>query len=135
MFLPGKSHEQKSQAGYSPWRCKELDIPKHASKECNAYLINPWKTKVLCISLHINFMIKMRLIRNFPGGPLHNTLPSNEEVAIRSVVREQRSLMPCGQETRTESRSNIVTHARKTLKMFHIKKKKKNHLKKINTSY
>ena len=25
LFLPGKSHGQKSLVGYSPWDCKELD--------------------------------------------------------------------------------------------------------------
>ena len=25
VFLPGKSYRQGSLAGYSPWRCKELD--------------------------------------------------------------------------------------------------------------
>ena len=25
VFLPGKSHEQRSLVGYSPWGCKELD--------------------------------------------------------------------------------------------------------------
>ena len=25
-FLPGKSHEQRSLAGYSPWSCKESDL-------------------------------------------------------------------------------------------------------------
>ena len=25
-FLPGKSHGQRDMAGYSPWRCKELDM-------------------------------------------------------------------------------------------------------------
>ena len=25
VFLPGKSHEQRRLAGYSPWDCKELD--------------------------------------------------------------------------------------------------------------
>ena len=25
VFLPGKSHGQRSLAGYSPWGCKELD--------------------------------------------------------------------------------------------------------------
>ena len=28
-FLPGKFHGQRSLEGYSPWDCKELDIPKH----------------------------------------------------------------------------------------------------------
>ena len=26
IFLPGKSHEQRSLAGYGPWCCKELDV-------------------------------------------------------------------------------------------------------------
>ena len=28
VFLPGKSHGQRSLAGYSPWGCKELDTTK-----------------------------------------------------------------------------------------------------------
>ena len=28
VFLPGKSHGQRSLAGYSPWGCKELDMTK-----------------------------------------------------------------------------------------------------------
>ena len=28
VFLPGKSHGQKSQVGYSPWGCEELDMTK-----------------------------------------------------------------------------------------------------------
>ena len=26
VFLPGKSHGEKSLVGYSPWGCKELDM-------------------------------------------------------------------------------------------------------------
>ena len=26
VFLPGKSHGQRSLVGYSPWACKELDM-------------------------------------------------------------------------------------------------------------
>ena len=29
VFLPGKSHRQRSLAGYSPWGHKELDMTKH----------------------------------------------------------------------------------------------------------
>ena len=29
VFLPGKSHGQRSLAGYSPWGCKELDMREH----------------------------------------------------------------------------------------------------------
>ena len=30
VFLPGKSHEQRSLAGYSPWGCKVSDTTEHA---------------------------------------------------------------------------------------------------------
>ena len=29
VFLPGKSHGQRSLAGYSPWGLKELDMTEH----------------------------------------------------------------------------------------------------------
>ena len=29
VFLPGKSHGQRSLVGYSPWGCKELDMTEH----------------------------------------------------------------------------------------------------------
>ena len=28
-FLPGKSHRQRSLAGYSPWGCKESETTEH----------------------------------------------------------------------------------------------------------
>ena len=31
VFLPGKSHAQRSLAGYSSWGCKELDTTKRLS--------------------------------------------------------------------------------------------------------
>ena len=31
VFLPGKSHEQKSLAGYSPWGCKESYMTERLS--------------------------------------------------------------------------------------------------------
>jgi len=30
VFLPGKSHGQRSLVGYSPWGCKEWDMTKAA---------------------------------------------------------------------------------------------------------
>ena len=52
-------------------------------------------------------------------------------VSVQSLVRELRSYIPQGHKT--WNRSSIVTNSIKTLKMFHIKKKKKskNILKKI----
>ena len=29
VFLPGKSHGQRSLVGYSPWGCKELDMTEN----------------------------------------------------------------------------------------------------------
>ena len=31
VFLPGKSHGQRSLVGYSPWGCKESDRTEHTS--------------------------------------------------------------------------------------------------------
>lgn len=38
------------------------------------------------------------------------------------LVGERRSHMPCGQNTKTQNRSNTVTHSIKTSKLVHIKK-------------
>ena len=35
VFLPGKSHGQRSQAGYSPWGCKELDTTDKLHMKAN----------------------------------------------------------------------------------------------------
>ena len=39
VFVPGKSHGQRSLAGYSPWGSKELDITEqlslHFSQKCS----------------------------------------------------------------------------------------------------
>ena len=47
-----------------------------------------------------------------------------------SLVRELRSPMPPGQKVKSSNRSNNVTNYIKTLKTVHIRKKKKNPLKK-----
>ena len=46
-------------------------------------------------------------------------------VWVQSLVEELRSHIPGSQKTKTEKRSSIVTNLVKTLKMAHIKKKKK----------
>ena len=33
VFLPGKSHGQRSLAGYSPWGCKESDTAEHEHRQ------------------------------------------------------------------------------------------------------
>ena len=32
-FLPGKSHGQRSLAGYSPWGCRQLDVTEATEHE------------------------------------------------------------------------------------------------------
>ena len=47
-------------------------------------------------------------------------------VLVQPLVGKLRSHMACGQETKTQNRSNVVTNSIKTLKMVHIKKSLKN---------
>ena len=39
VFLPGKSHGQRSLVGYNSWGCKELDTTEVT--ECGAFMIWP----------------------------------------------------------------------------------------------
>ena len=51
VFLPGKSHGQRSLEGYSPWVCKRVDTTKHtltgASGICKAMSWNKYKARIL----------------------------------------------------------------------------------------
>ena len=69
-FLPGKFHEQKSLAGYSPWGCKVSDSPERWSTRTLALHQVPLthlrvclqlRSMVLCVSLSIS------LPWGFPG--------------------------------------------------------------------
>ena len=42
VFLPGKSHGQRSRAGHSPWGCKELDMTEHARMHYHLTTLCPW---------------------------------------------------------------------------------------------
>ena len=46
VFLPGKSHEERSLVGYSPWGHKELDMTEHAHTHLHL-------TKSPCTSLSL----------------------------------------------------------------------------------
>ena len=54
VFLPGKFHEQRSLAGYSPWGCKVLDTTKQLSVHTwMIYIISPhWWIWSLFLMLH-----------------------------------------------------------------------------------
>ena len=40
VFLPGKSHGQRSLACYSPWGCKELDMTEQLTKHTHSWIIS-----------------------------------------------------------------------------------------------
>ena len=47
VFLPEKSHGQRSLAGYSPWGCKELDLTKQLSTQAQIFDIPHSKRRSL----------------------------------------------------------------------------------------
>ena len=51
------------------------------------------------------------------------SLLSNAEGAGSTPGQEAKILMPLGQKTKTENRSNIVTHLIRTFQTVHVKKK------------
>ena len=66
--------------------------------------------------------LKKIFLWGLPWHPMVKTSPSNAGVWVRSLVWELRFPLPCGQNTKTQSRSNTVTDSIKTLKMVHIQK-------------
>ena len=46
VFLPGKSHGQRSLVGYSPWGCRELDMTERLSRQTGVLL-----TRVLLLNV------------------------------------------------------------------------------------
>ena len=46
VFLPGKSHTQRSLASYSPWGCKALDMTEQLSRQARNVVIYLEKGKI-----------------------------------------------------------------------------------------
>ena len=63
------------------------------------------------------------LFRDFPGGPVVETLPANAGIVGSVPDRELRSLMPLNQKTETYNGGNIVTNSIQTFKNGPHKKK------------
>ena len=59
VFLPGKSHGQRSLAGYSPWGPKELDMTEHACTHTQG-LINSILTLSFAVVPAQRIMVKGR---------------------------------------------------------------------------
>ena len=56
------------------------------------------------------------LIRDFAGGPVVKTLPSNAGAAVSIPGQEAKIPRVSGQKTKMQNRSNIVTNSIKILK-------------------
>ena len=61
--------------------------------------------------------------RDFPGGPVVRTSPSNEGLQVRFPGQGVKIPHVYGQNTNTENRNYIVRNSIKTFQMVHIKKK------------
>ena len=68
---------------------------------------------------------ELNVPRDFPGVQWLRLRLPEQEVWVQSLARELRSPMPHSQKTETENINDIVTNSIKTLKMAHIKKKKR----------
>ena len=58
VFLPGKTHGQRSLVGYSPWSCKKSDMTEHNDSNNNSvthYCFYPLHLDYKLIKLRISF--------------------------------------------------------------------------------
>ena len=67
-FLPGKSHGQRSLAGYGPWGCKELDPAERSTHGDRTYIV--------CVFANIKFLKNYLFKQNQPT----TNQPSNPKV-------------------------------------------------------
>ena len=99
VFLPGKFHGKKSLMGYSPWGCKQSDMTERL--ELSLSKIKP--------------AIKGKM-RDFPGGPVVKTSPSNSG-GVGSIpgwgTKIPRAFWL---KKKPKNRSSRVTNSIKTLK-------------------
>ena len=71
----------------------------------------------------IHKQLQTQKVKNFPDGPLVETLPSSAEGASLISTGGAKIHMPWGQKTKTQNRSKSITNSIKSLKMVHMKKK------------
>ena len=69
VFLPGKSHGQKSLVGYSPWGCKKSDMTKQLSThtssfktEAKYYLLLQIHLLISCCVAHISIAMFFQMV-------------------------------------------------------------------------
>ena len=83
VFLPGKFHEQRNLAGYSPWSCKESDTKDHAHARAYAH------QKFTCYLLHL-FYIKTSFV---PSLLIDSNSSRNKNIAPTFQVIEVNRVM------------------------------------------
>ena len=68
VFLPGKSHGQRSLSGYSLWSCKESDLTQQLNN--NSYLVPPFCTKMVRdTEKNITLFLKTFAVRKITQKP------------------------------------------------------------------
>ena len=77
VFLPGRSHEQRSLVGYSPWGRKESDTIEHA---CVAFSLSKM------FALHFFFPLKL-------NGWKSSSITRKKRVKSKSVLKKRRCFL------------------------------------------
>ena len=54
VFLPAKSHGQRSLVGYSPWGCKELDATEQPNNNSNCSKCSTWYSSPIIVLLWLS---------------------------------------------------------------------------------
>ena len=69
VFLPGKSHGQRSLAGCSPWGCKELDMTKQLRKHACTHVheSHTYTNAQLCSCTHICIPVHRPYNQRYPA--------------------------------------------------------------------
>ena len=96
VFLPGKSHGQRSLAGYSPWGCKESDMTEATWQACTptySFGLCLWSRTASCIGINsipvglcTSTSIPWSFILNTQPGFYHMTLPPFSITAHETVL-------------------------------------------------
>ena len=75
LFSPGKSHGQRSLAGYSPWGHKESDVAEHAHAHTPMHTHTHTRTHSHAHShMHTHTERGNRIMRKYAGGECVKTM-------------------------------------------------------------
>ena len=93
VFLAGKSHGQRSLAGYSPWGCKELDTTYRLNNDNNKYIKDNQQEPIV---QHREFYLVLCSDLYTPSSTLAWRIPWTErgawQAAVHGVAKSQTRL-------------------------------------------